>query len=162
MGGHAMKILLRREGLAIAATALAGALLALAAAQMITLWTSDLGVRRFVELALEDTLASIEDRYRLERMIEDGSVPMCSDADLSRMRAAVVRSSSVAAVGRLQDDHVVCTSWGRLDPPVRLPEPDRVQPSGFKVWGNVENFIIEETPLTMAARGSVIMEISPR
>ena len=61
--------------------------------------------------------------------------PVCSDADIERLRDLVFHGHLVKEIGRVQDHSLYCTSInGRFEHPILESKPDIVTPSGRAVW----------------------------
>ena len=87
---------------------------------------------------------------------------ICSDDDLTAMRRIAFNSHFMSDVGRVQDNHLLCTAlWGRLLQPEPLPPSDKVVKDGHQLWVNATNIGEHSNGVDMLAKGSSITFTSP-
>lgn len=88
---------------------------------------------------------------------------LCSDDDLQEMRFRLFQREYLSDIGRMENGFLVCTAaWGRFSQPLKLPPPQRFQPSGVLLWANVQSVTDHRLNVDMAGRGNVIVFTSPR
>ncbi len=63
--------------------------------------------------------------------------PPSSSAEIQHMRALALTSTYLQAVGRMSGTRLLCTSMGRLNPPVDLGPPDMTTVNGVRIWLNI-------------------------
>jgi len=89
-------------------------------------------------------------------------VPMCSDADLARMRQTVIRSRFIKSVARLSGPMIACgATLGRMSPDIPLATPDMVTPDGLRMIFDTPLFGLQDLRAMMIARGSAAVVINP-
>lgn len=145
----------------VTAGVLAGIAVAYLIGQLAVLWVFDTSAKRYADSILEHSLDVIQAGYHIEEELAKSDAPMCSDVDLDHMRQLAFEALYVADVGRAVDDRLYCTTWGVIDPPRTLPPHDRVQPSGFSLWSEVQHVAAPTVLVDMARRGSVVIFTAP-
>ncbi|MCD7098619.1 EAL domain-containing protein [Stenotrophomonas sp. MMGLT7] len=113
--------------LATAAAALAGGRILQAGRQQAALDTyADKLLARAIEVAADSS-------QTLQRAHELRTAP-CSEADIAELRFLMFQSRFLRDVGRLRDNHVVCSgAWGVIHQAEPLPRPD-LQHDGYRFW----------------------------
>jgi sensor c-di-GMP phosphodiesterase-like protein len=84
----------------------------------------------------EATTIEIEDGFKTLRAAHDANP--CSAPSLQLMRQLDVSSSMIQAVGALEGNKLLCSSLTGRAEPFELGPPDILQPSGIRIWNNVE------------------------
>jgi sensor c-di-GMP phosphodiesterase-like protein len=88
-------------------------------------------------------------------------VPTCSDADIARMRQAVIRLQFIKSVARVDGQFMLCgATLGRMSPPVPLTPPDVVTANGHRVTFNAQVFGVANTRAMVIARGTASVIVS--
>ena len=90
------------------------------------------------------------------------ALPACSAADLLELRALFFRFRYLRDIGRVIDDHLVCSAvWGTLRQPLAVPPEDYVAKQGAKLWKDRANLVDDRITNDMAAIGNAIVFTSP-
>jgi sensor c-di-GMP phosphodiesterase-like protein len=87
--------------------------------------------------------------------------PICSDADIARMRQTVIRLQFIKSVARLDGDLMLCgATLGRIVPPVPLAKPDVITADGHRVQFNAKPFGVSDVRAMVIARGAASVIVS--
>ena len=78
---------------------------------------------------------------------------ICSDDDLTAMRRIAFNSHFMSDVGRVQDNHLLCSAWwGRRVGPEPLPPSDKVVTDGHQLWVSARKNGEHSTGVDMLAK----------
>jgi sensor c-di-GMP phosphodiesterase-like protein len=84
----------------------------------------------------EETVHQIEAAFALLGGTPD--LPRCNLARRLVMQRIDAVSSYIQFVGRLDDDRIVCASYGRFEVPLDVGKPDLISANGFQIWLNLK------------------------
>lgn len=151
-----------RAAVPVVLSALVGVLVALGLGQAIVVWSTDIGVNTYTDQVMTHFRRAVGSARHIEEELRESKAETCSAPDLSHMRQLAFASAYIIDIGRVKDGLFSCNTWGRLEEPIAMPEPQRVQPSGFKLWSNVEHFLQPGLTVSVVARDSVVLFMAQR
>ena len=141
--------------------AVAGAALALAGGELVARRMSDAALEaRLTEMVARSDEIADEVARLLVAANQDMAIS-CSELDLTLLRKRIFASRFMRDIGRLSDDHILCTAaWGKLDLSSPLDPPDYMAPSGARVWTASRDQSARRITTDMIAFGRTIVFIS--
>lgn len=102
-----------------------------------------------------------EEAVNALRDIEQSDVPICSEADLVRLRNLVVASHFLKVASRLHERQLLCSSTlGVLDAPAKVAEPDFVTEHGRRIAMNAELYSVPGSRVLIIEEGTASVVIN--
>lgn len=95
-------------------------------------------------------------------IVNNSSEDFCSDENITELRRLTFNAHYLRDIGRVKDDYIFCTAlWGRLNPPIELPDSDREVDGGHRLWAKATGIGKHLGPVDMVTHNLGVVFTSP-
>ena len=139
-----------------------GTLLALILCSSLVVWIAK---ARLADAATQLIVASDDMGDETERVLSGANASpyaFCSDPEISLLRGLAFQARLIKDVGRVRDGLLYCSgTLGRLETPVKLPQPTLVTEQGLRVYAHLPLVLSPNARATVVQAGEATAVMSP-